>query len=123
MPIFSFIEHTLAELFWKTNKCWKIYKQLRETFYTSRTCSRNIKCLGIRCIIESALFEKEKKKKKKKCFLIWIKHSKQFPVKGDLISICPSGLSCPSALFSKKGALLLKWKAFFWEEIDSILLF
>ena len=35
MSIFSFMEHTLSELFWKTVKWWKIYQQRRSIFYPS----------------------------------------------------------------------------------------
>ena len=42
---------------------------------------------------------------------IWIKHSKQFPVKGDLISICPSGLfKCP---FLKERCTFIEVKSLF----------
>ena len=39
MPIFSFIEYTLPELFGKTDKWWQMYKKIRETL----TCSWNVK--------------------------------------------------------------------------------
>ena len=40
MPIFSFIEHTLTELFRKPDNRRQIYKQTSSTFYTLNDVSR-----------------------------------------------------------------------------------
>ena len=40
MPIFSFIEYTLAELFWKPDNWQQIYKQTSSTFYASNDVLR-----------------------------------------------------------------------------------
>ena len=42
MPIFCFIGCILPELFEKTGKLWKIYKQTKESFYTSTMCVSNL---------------------------------------------------------------------------------
>ena len=82
-----------------------------------RAYFRRIKHSGIRCFIKKCLFLK-----KKTFFLIWIKSVNQ---NFQLERIQPSAtlLDNPRALLSNKGALLLKWRALFQEQFDSILHF
>ena len=47
MQIFSFIGHTLTELFRKTDNWRKIYKQTSSTFYTSNDVSRRKNYLNV----------------------------------------------------------------------------
>ena len=51
MPIFSFIGHTLMELFRKTDDWQQIYKQSSSTFYTSNDVS--LKCVEKKKLLET----------------------------------------------------------------------